>query len=553
MSYKKYNFFKFLPLILIFCYFLPFFIFGENSKIRIHDNLDSNLVWVKLLLEKTSFFPAPNTIFNNVMDGISLSSLYPYYNLPVLFFSIFGMYWGYIFNRLLMSILAYIGMFYLLDNHFLKSKYRCNEISSIVALLFSVLPFWSFDLSVSGLPLLLFSIINLKKDSSNIFLNYFILVLYGFYSSFILVGFFIIIILLISGFIDFLRLKKLNKQFILGLLLLLLSYFISHYPLFYQFLFEKEFISHRVNAQILPLSLLESLNESYLLLTEGQIHTWSLQKFLIIPICIFPLIFKSTRTKLPFYYFYILFFILLTSLFYGLWNYEGVNEFFNLVYTKIPFDFRRWYFLHPLMWYLLTAISISILYRDKYKYLFLFLFFLQLCYAVRYHSFVLYRTDPSFKEFYATNLFQNIKDEINLKQDGRNVKVLSVGIHPSIVQFNGIETLDGYFPNYSLSYKLKFKKIISEEIKKDSTLEKYFNNWGSRCYAFSSEQKRDFLNNNPNKIEKLSFNYNLLKEMDCSYIFSTSEINLDKNKKLELINALGGKQNYWLINIYKIK
>ena len=111
MSYKKYNFFKFLPLILIFCYFLPFFIFGENSKIRIHDNLDSNLVWVKLLLEKTSFFPAPNTIFNNVMDGISLSSLYPYYNLPVLFFSIFGMYWGYIFNRLLMSILAYIGMF----------------------------------------------------------------------------------------------------------------------------------------------------------------------------------------------------------------------------------------------------------------------------------------------------------------------------------------------------------------------------------------------------------------------------------------------------------
>ena len=114
-------------------------------------------------------------------------------------------------------------------------------------------------------------------------------------------------------------------------------------------------------------------------------------------------------------------------------------------------------------------------------------------------------------------------------------------------------TLDGYFPNYSLSYKLKFKKIISEEIKKDSTLEKYFNNWGSRCYAFSSEQKRDFLNNNPNKIEKLSFNYNLLKEMDCSYIFSTSEINLDKNKKLELINALGGKQNYWLINIYKIK
>ena len=45
----------FLGWLLIFSYFLPYFFLGNNSYITVHDNLDSNFVWL-ILLAKTDIF-----------------------------------------------------------------------------------------------------------------------------------------------------------------------------------------------------------------------------------------------------------------------------------------------------------------------------------------------------------------------------------------------------------------------------------------------------------------------------------------------------------------
>ena len=92
---------------------------------------------------------------------------------------------------------------------------------------------------------------------------------------------------------------------------------------------------------------------------------------------------------------------------------------------------------------------------------------------------------PSFKQFYATAQFQEIEQYIGKPQS--SYRVASIGIHPSIAQYNGFYTLDTYNNFYPLAYKHQFRKIIASELDKNPTLKKYFDTWGGRCYIFVSE------------------------------------------------------------------
>ena len=67
-------------------------------------------------------------------------------------------------------------------------------------------------------------------------------------------------------------------------------------------------------------------------------------------------------------------------------------------------------------------------------------------------------SEPTFKEFIANDVFNLIKNDIG--SSGFNVA--SIGMHPSVSQMNGFSTLDSYEPNYLLTYKKKFRKIIEE-------------------------------------------------------------------------------------------
>ena len=53
-----------------------------------------------------------------------------------------------------------------------------------------------------------------------------------------------------------------------------------------------------------------------------------------------------------------------------------------------------------------------------------------------------------------------------------------------IAIMNNISTIDGYHNIYPLNYKEKFRKIIERELAKDTELKIYYDNWGSRVYAF---------------------------------------------------------------------
>ena len=53
-----------------------------------------------------------------------------------------------------------------------------------------------------------------------------------------------------------------------------------------------------------------------------------------------------------------------------------------------------------------------------------------------------------------------------------------------IAVMNDIYVIDGYHQIYPLSYKIKFRKIIEDELNQNQKLEKYYDEWGNRVYLF---------------------------------------------------------------------
>ena len=102
-----------------------------------------------------------------------------------------------------------------------------------------------------------------------------------------------------------------------------------------------------------------------------------------------------------------------------------------------------------------------------------------------------------------------------------------------IAVMNEIKSIDGYHALYPLDYKKKFYEIIKEEIKKDSIINDYYLNWGSRVYAFVVDPKN------------IEIDFLKAKELGASYVISKYKLS---SKDLSNVNF---KSNH-SIYLYKI-
>jgi hypothetical protein len=113
-----------------------------------------------------------------------------------------------------MSVVAFVGMYLLLKKttgHIAKS----NVIIVSVSLLYCLLPFWSFTMSVAGLPIVFFAFLNLRSNNFRWY-NWVIICLFPFYSSLVLSGFFLGVILGVIFLLDVIRTKRINLHYLGG-------------------------------------------------------------------------------------------------------------------------------------------------------------------------------------------------------------------------------------------------------------------------------------------------------------------------------------------------
>ena len=148
------------------------------------------------------------------------------------------------------------------------------------------------------------------------------------------------------------------------------------------------------------------------------------------------------------------------------------------------------------------------------------------------------------KDYYEFENFSKIKKDLQskLNLNLNNFKTLSFFISPSIAQYHGFHTLDGFFTDYPLEYWFKFNKLFTTEFKKSNIK---INEETPRNGLFAFISPYSFENK---KIKKLSFDTCLFYKMNGKVIFSFFEIENHKEIGLDFLNEYGNIKVYYINN-----
>ncbi len=544
-------------------YLAPYVILGDRGPWMIWDNLDSNFVTYKVLLESGKLFSSNSEVVEQFLGGVTRGTLPSEFDAFVWLYWLFGPEGAYVANRILMTCAAFAGMYLLLKRHILPTDQ--NELIHLgIALCFATLPFWPFGgLTVAGMPLVIYAALNIRSGDQRWF-NWTIMIAYPFYSGLIGGGVFLLATLAFVALIDFFGTQDSRKaaaRLILGLAVISAFYVLSHYRLFQDFIFSGDFISHRVEFFSEPATFDSALAEVWQVFTFGQAHAHSLHRFIVLPLVILGiyLLFQGKQSaRLKKIYLLGLVFLVSTSFFYGFQNWGAVSAAIGFIKEIIPIQLQRFHWLHPVVWMVLFALALSLVSKraPRHSWILVLAIALQLLYSARYHEYIANHVSPPASKFFAKDQFDELANFIGKPKS--SYRVGSLGMHPSIAVYNGFFSIDGYHANYSLSYKYSFRSAIDGELGKDPKLKNYFDTWGSRVYLVSAElrqpgrRKQRYLKGNDTVIKDLAFDTNALVSLGAHYIISVVQIDEVKNPQFKFLKKFQHQQSAWDIYLYEI-
>ena len=230
-------------LLLIALYLSPYYILGEDTRIRIHDNLDSNVVWYKLMGDTHTLFGGIHSVIPNILNGVPRNSLGSEFDIGLILYTLFHPFLAYTLNQTFMRAAAFFGMYLLLRRHVFMGDEDGIVIGTATA--FALLPFWpSGGLSIAGLPLALYAFLNIKNKEQTKW-DWLIICFLPFYSSFILSFSFFIGCLGLWWLIDAIKKKDINYMWFLALVIMTLLYISVNYRVIYEMFIQTNFVSHR--------------------------------------------------------------------------------------------------------------------------------------------------------------------------------------------------------------------------------------------------------------------------------------------------------------------
>ncbi len=544
-------------LLVILLYLSPLLLLGQNAHVVILDNLDGAVASLKVLAESGQVFGNMQSTVPAMMNGLPRNVFGTEFNLQVFLYWAFSPFTAYVINLILIHLLAFAGMYLLLRRHFLPRP-EDQAIAIGVALLFALLPFWPYGgLSVAGQPLALYAFMNIRAKTNSL-KDWIILALIPFYSSLVFSFAFFLCLMGIWWLYESLVNKKFDLRFLAAIFFMGLVFLGVEYRLVYASFIDAGFVSIRSEFPLSRnLDFAAALRTAKANFLYGQFHVPSLHQYFILPAALLALImprFKKASRRLLVI---LLGIAALISLWYGFWFYDGWIPIKQQAGFLREFNFSRFHWLHPLLWYLILALALKMIADNGKlgKILAISLILLQGGYLFYNNEEIVQRKagEPTYQAFYAEDMFRDIKNYIG--EDQRDYRVVSIGIHPSISLYNGFHTLDGYSSNYDLAYKHEFRKIMAQELHKSPFYEHYFDTLGgSRCYIFVEKLCYNSMMYKDKNIviENLDIDTDQLKAMGGKYIFSALEISNSEEQHLELLKVFDNDQSAWKIYLYKV-
>ena len=544
-------------------------IFSQNLFIPIHDNLDGMIPIYKMLSDN-NLWSAHNALVPTV-SGIDRNYFPSEFKAYCLLYMILPAFWAFISGCILKLIISIFGFIYLL-----KSLNLFNENKNIlvlVAFLYGLIPvFPAESLSFATLPFLAGALINYYRKPDYRYLIFFLI--YPIFSSFAFFGFFILALLTLIVVANWIIKRKIKFNNLYPVICLGLTYVLSDYRMFYVMFFGAE-ETIRALFETSYLGFFDCFKTALQYFFLGQYHCGSLHSVVIAPVCLLYLGFVNfnyLKTKnykgilkdnFNIIFALIIFNVVIASI-------DSFWLFRKIIHTIIPaldgFSFARAIWLNPLLWYLAFGVTVS----KKFNFKFENLIKIVLCFLAfgayflfnisSNYNLIKYNIDGlrhlkkhkpqrnlTYREFFSEDLFNEIKKDIEYKGEWS----LAYGMHPAILQYNGIKTLDGY-ASFAPSDRVKeFKKLIEPELRVDEKNANYYNAWPSRSYLYSTEISYAPIYKFDKTEANLLINPDILRCMKGKYIFSRVKILNSDELGLIFANKYQNKYSPYDIYLYK--
>lgn len=543
--------------------FVPYLLLMGGSYVRIHDTLEGEWVWYHILVENgIALNFDPDYRLPQVMNGLQRYAFHSGVSLNVLWIWMFGTLGGYIFASLLMHILALWGMHRLLIRHFIKDP-ELNYIAWGVATIFAWVPcFVPFGLSLAGQPLIFSALLSILLNKQKWY-DWAIVFLFPFWSSIVWAAPAIMSLSFVVGIFHYIDFKFVRWQFWGAFLALGLIYIGVNFNLFAVNYLTDNFVSHRTEYNYFydqSLSVANSFLDSFVLFSFSHYHVGTFVSIPIIVAMISALYEGDRRDQMLLKIFVI---IVAVCLFFGFYGFI-VYAFGDSIPILGEFKFNRISILLPFLWLLVLALALGRLNKKRIlsKTVLAFLAAQMVLGIVANDEFnhnikQILGVDPkpNYKEYFAEEMFEEISKKIGKEKS--TYRVVSLGISPTVALYNGFYTLDGLQPLYDLRYKHKFRRIFEGELEKSPMLKSYFDEWGNRCYIFSTELGKDdksFLigkKQQPQHINHLALNAEAFKELGGEYIFSTVIIDNANEIGITFVGEFNHPDSWWTVYLYK--
>ena len=563
-------------------YHVPYIILGSNVLYNIGDNLDSSIIFYKIIDTTSYFFSYSNNTFidNWLGNSIPRNALPSSLNISSWLFFLLDPSIAYPLLRILISIIGYVGMYYFLsENILVKGEHKLFAV--LISLAFAILPHKPIygGAVVAITPLFFYSFFNLLREKRKI-ISFILLFILPFFTNIVMSSSFIWLTFCLCMICYFIKNKFIQLYPLIGLIVMFSGIILADIHLVLIAIIDTDFISHRVDRTINNWDLLDIISRAWhAFMTEKKaplatIHHSILFWFMGLIFLSIKQLKKSLTKPLVFL---ILIYINCMLAYIIHWSvFELLKEQFE-IFRK--FDFSRILNLNAFYWWTLFAIIINEIVKLPIKKKNIIYPALSICilisgplYIVRnswgYRENVkrfIYNTNENnylsnmmtMDQYYSPPLFNEIKNWIG--EDQPKYRVGSIGLHPAVPVFNGFFTIDGHSNYYGLDYKLKFREVIESELNKFPKQLRKFDYWGNRCYLFVSEllplwNHRSYIISKESNIliNNLNYNYDKLIKLGCKYIFSTVKINIDNNPHLILQNKFEHREYPYSIYLYSL-
>ncbi|MBQ6589100.1 MAG: hypothetical protein IJI01_10520 [Butyrivibrio sp.] len=556
-----------------------FLIFRGESYFQIHDNLDLFMAHYEMLKKAGLWFKqgADAPILHGVPRDL-FGSEFLIYNL---FYILLPGVWAYLAGYAAKIAVGMIS-FILLAKDVYKDHYeQYKPLIIVIAAAYGMIPvFPTYGIAFTSVP---FIILLLRKlyfaDNFKQRLPYYIGVfLYPLLSYFSYHGFFILSYMVVAVIILWIRDKHFPKSTFASIVILSAGYIIFEYRLFKEMLFT-DTVTIRTTmdhgdisfGQAILTALTEFADASF---HSEDSHTYVVLGVVLIAIVIINAIYiknKEANKILKDPINLVMLWILFNVLIFGLYQYAPFRHLFELLVPPLTgFEFARTAYFNTFLWYaelLLVCIRMYDYSKKNLKLLanvivtlaVLVVMFVPQVYNDFYYTcynqafkIIKHRdtTYVNYNEFYSTKLFDKIIDDIDYNGEWS----AAYGMHPAVLNYNGIATVDGYLGMYAQEYKDKWTSIIEPALEGSPSLKSYFEGWGARVSLYSGSDENTYapLRNLEVTDKRLVVNMDELKSLDCKYIFSRIELSNADELGIKLVGTYTDDSSPYTIYVYDL-